>query len=372
MFQINKSDFKEIILKYQKWIALLFVLLIVAVAGNYIYNSLSGVITKTSKTFIAETYYTCPMHPSVISDKPGSCPVCNMRLVKKTRDPKHGAHGDIPAGTQTVTISPLKQVLANVAVTEVKSKPLTKTIRTVAIVASDQSLYVAQQEYLSAFRVAKSTRYSGDASTKRQGEEFLKAARERLKLMGISESEIKKIEKKEEIDRSLYFPKPGDDIWINAEIFEFERKWITEKLNVDITVDSYPNTIFKGKIMAITPTLDPVTRTFKVRIAISKPKKTLSPDMFAHAKLKIPAGEKLSIPASSVIDTGERKNVWVEIEKGKYSLKKIILGDRVDENFIVLDGLKEGDKVVSQGGFLLDSEAELRSFGETSEGEHQH
>lgn len=374
MFQINKNNLKDFLFRYKNWISLLLVFLIVTFAGMATYRSCTGVDQK-DQIAAGEEYYTCAMHPSVRKDKPGNCPICGMRLIKKTAEPDHKEHEPVPEDLRAISISPMKQVLANVATTEAKEKDLTKTIRTVAIVAFDQSLFVAQQEYLSALRIARLSRRSGDDGSRKQGTNFLRAVTERLKLMGISDLELNELKRTRTLDRSLYFPKPGGDVWINAEVYEFERQWIRTGEVVDVTVDAYPAEVFQGNILAITPMVDPIARTFKVRVRLPKPDKTLSPDMFAHAQLKIPFGKKLAIPASSVIDTGVRKTVWVQIETDRFAPRQVHLGARVDNDYIVLHGIKEGDKVVSQGGFLLDSEAELRSFGGTEEGMpagHQH
>lgn len=358
----------------KKWIVLA-VVSFVLLGGLIIYSQIQQ--HQSHKHQGLKEYYTCAMHPQIIKDKPGNCPICGMRLIKKTAKPEddQGDLTGISPDLKTVSISPVKQVLANIATSEVTKKQLTKTIRTVAIVAFDRELFVAQQEYLSAVRVARRTRLSGFSTMKRQGADLKHSSYQKLKLLGMSDEEIKEIENNKKPDQSLYFPKSGDHVWINAEIYEFDRQWIRPGDPIEVTIDAFPGEVFQGSVIAITPVVDPIARTIKVRIRLPNPSVAFSPDMFANVQIRVPLAEKLAIPTSSVINTGTRKAVWVEVAAGKFVPRRVKLGARVDGYFIVLGGLNEGEKVVSQGGFLLDSEAELRSFGQTDgneQGGHQH
>lgn len=330
--------------------------------------AMAGCHGKKATPAEGEVYYTCSMHPQVIQDKPGNCPICGMRLIKKTRSPEEGKQEAVSKDLREVSLSPMAQILANVAMTEAVKRPLTKTIRTVGVVAFDRELFVAAQEYQSALKLARAAGYGGGAIAK-QGRETLSAARDKLELMGMSDEEITAIEATGKVDRSLYFPEKGEPVWINAEIYEQEKEWVREGTSVEIVVDTYPGEIFEGKVVSVTPLVRFPSRSFKARIRITAPTKTLNPEMFANAKLKIDVGEFLAVPASSVINTGDRKAVWVHLGGNRFAPREVSFGARADDYFIVLEGLEEGEHIVSQGGFLLDSEAELRSFGATSEKE---
>lgn len=359
--------------KKQKGILIFAGMLVALMGGFYTYRLIERHTGHGHETLIE--YYTCAMHPQIIKDKPGNCPICGMRLIKKTRFPTEEV-AQVSEELRAISLSPLKQVLANVATTVVEKKELTKTIRTVAIVAFDRKLFVAQQEYVSALRLAHKTGRSGFSGSARQAATLVASSREKLKLLGMSDAEIDKLARDKKPDVALYFPKAGGDVWINAEIYEFERAFLSPGEPVRVFVDAYPGEPFTGIVAAITPVVDPVARTFKARVRIESPERDLYPEMFASAKIRVALGKKLAIPASAVINTGTRSVVWVEIEPGRYRPRMVQLGARVDGFFVVRDGLVEGERVVSQGGFLLDSEAELTAFGEgdgmEKKGHHHH
>jgi Cu(I)/Ag(I) efflux system membrane fusion protein len=332
--------------------------IIISLVGVAAFTACKSCDHSDSAAAEAEIYYTCPMHPSVISDSPGSCPVCGMRLVKKERviEEDHSAHGDVDKKIVEVSISPTKQVLANVATTEVKERDLVEEINTVGFSAYDKDLYVAQQAYLSA-------RKTGSSSV-------IKAAKNRLQILGISDDEISNIRSSGHPDKALFGMNSDTIVWVYADLYESDMKWVHVNSDVTIIAAAYPEEVFSGNVVSLVPVVGKTTRTLKARIRIVDPGRKLKPQMFSLAVLKIDAGKHLAIPSSSVIDTGLKKRVWVERSPGKYFSKNVHLGNRVGDYFIVLEGLEAGERVVSEGGFLIDSEAELKSFG--SGGEHQH
>src|SRR5262249_56015428 len=123
----------------------------------------------------------------------------------------------------------------------------------------------------------------------------------------------------------------------------------------------YPGRVFRGRVDYIYPQLDATTRTLKVRIEIPNPNLSLKPDMYANAELKIDYGRRLVAPQEAVLDSGSEQLVFVAHEGGYFEPRKIRLGPKVDNNFIVLGGLKAGEKIVTSANFLIDSESRLKS-----------
>jgi len=309
-----------------------------------------------------EEYFTCAMHPEVVRNKPGNCPVCGMRLIKKSRrSVSNQTSGKVSDDVRELAISPRERILANVSTTEVKERPFIKTVRTVGVVAFNRDLYIAEQEFLSAKRLALRNQEGTSEVVRTQAMETLRAARQKLTLLGMSSAEIQRLGRRGRADRGLYLPDARSGLWLHATIYEQDRGWVAAGDDVEIVTNAYPAKPLQGKIVAITPVVDALTRSFTARIHIKNPGDILAPAMFASTKIRRSIGTFLSIPISSVMFTGERTIVWVEIDQNRFVPRKVQLGERTKEFIVVLGGLKEGEQVVSQGGFLLDSEAKLHA-----------
>jgi len=112
------------------------------------------------------------------------------------------------------------------------------------------------------------------------------------------------------------------------------------------------------------PVLDPATRTLTVRIAVGNEGMLLKPEMFANVEILVSSGPRLTIPAEAVINSGMRQIVYVEKKPGTYEMRDVTLGLRGEDSVEVLKGLRKGEKVVTSGNFLIDSESQLRSGGQ--------
>ncbi|PIR25218.1 MAG: hypothetical protein COX62_04155 [Deltaproteobacteria bacterium CG_4_10_14_0_2_um_filter_43_8] len=360
---MNKSTQKKYFLA-----ALLFLL---AVGSYFLYHT---VFQNTHQHEQENVYYTCSMHPQIKQDKPGNCPICGMRLIKKeTQRHEENAKESLSNEIKTLSLSPQQQMLGNVATTKVEKKNLFKTLRAASIVAYDRELFIAEQEYISALNLTQSSSRSGFSDIHAQNNTLLQAAQKKLELLGISKEELRILQKTKKADESLYITSPGKPVWINASVYEEELKNIKQGQQVKIHFGKNASPVF-GTVAAISPVLDHTTRTSKVRIQVNASHATqVFPEMFAHTEIHLDLGEHLSIPSSSVINTGTKKVVWVVVEKNHFAPRSIVLGEKADDHFIVEEGISEGEEVVSQGGFLLDSEAELNSsFEQGTTPAHQH
>ncbi len=213
------------------------------------------------------------------------------------------------------------------------------------------------------------------------------AARQRLRLWDISEDQIKEIEKTGNPLRTLtlYSPvsgfvtqkmaiqgmkvMPGEklfdiadlsDLWIIADIYEYELPFVKVGQPAKITLSYFPGKEFLSKIDYIYPTISADTRTAKVRLTLSNPQGQLKPQMFTNVEIKINLGNKLVVPDSAVIDTGQSQIVYVDKGEGAFEPREVELGLRSDGTVEVLRGVKDGDRVVSSANFLIDSEAQLK------------
>jgi membrane fusion protein, copper/silver efflux system len=367
--------------------------------------------------------YYCPMHPQIQSDKPGTCPICNMDLVKKQAE-EATASETLPSGK--IRINPEMQQMIGVEYGEVTEQPISQSLVTVGRVTYDETkiariqtriegwiektfvdfsgmlvkkgqplisvyspeLFSAQQELIIAKQTMEALAGSEFAEIKANAESLYSATKERLRLWNISEGEIKQIEKRGSPVRALTFYSPIDGfvinknaypgqriapdtelytiadlstIWVLADVFEYEIARIQLGQTGTMELSYFPGETFKGVISYIYPVLDNTSRTLKVRLQFPNPGFKLKPDMWANVTLKIDYGPRLSIPAGAVLDSGIEQIVFVALGDGYFEPRKIQLGAQVDDRYIVLSGLKRGEKIVTSGNFLIDSESKLKS-----------
>ncbi|MEW6170569.1 MAG: heavy metal-binding domain-containing protein, partial [Candidatus Omnitrophota bacterium] len=213
--------------------------------------------------------YYCPMHPSYTSDKPGDCPICNMKLVKKeeaqkieesAKTPKEicilhncpmlkgtescpmqisgdvkdcpycGAHLDGADSSGGFYISSEKQQLIGVKTDKVIYRLLNKVIRTVGRVAFDPELYKTQQEYIEALNTQESLKQSGQEEIVKRTQALVDAAELKLKLQGLDAKQIEELKKSKENDQALLISSGSDNVWVYATIYEYELEWIKNGL----------------------------------------------------------------------------------------------------------------------------------------------
>jgi Cu(I)/Ag(I) efflux system membrane fusion protein len=152
-------------------------------------------------------------------------------------------------------------------------------------------------------------------------------------------------------------------VWVQAEVAEQDQALLRVGQSANVTVDAYPGTIFSGRVGFISPVLNPQTRTVQVRVELPNRDGKLRPAMFASVQL---ATEKspvtvLSVPISAVMDSGARQLVLVQIATGRFAPRTVKLGQRTDDYVEVLEGLGEGEQVVTHANFLLDAESNLKA-----------
>lgn len=249
-------------------------------------------------------------------------------------------------------------------------------------------LVQTQQEYLLAIKGKKELGDSPFGEAVNFSESLVQSARRRLELWDVTDEQIKELEKRGTPSRAmtLYAPASGfvttrnafprqrvmpetelytladlSTVWIVADIYEFEAADIKLGQSATVTLSSYPGREFKGKITYVFPQVDNTTRTVKVRIELANKRYELKQDMLADVVLRIMYGSKLVIPQEAVMDSGLEQLVFVAHEGGYFEPRKVQIGAKVDEKYIVLGGLQRGDRVVSSGNFLIDSESKLKS-----------
>ncbi len=249
-------------------------------------------------------------------------------------------------------------------------------------------LVATQQEYLLALRAQQQLGASQIPSVARGGASLAEAARERLRLWDISPADIAEIERTGTVRRAFDLHAdvtgfvtvknvvqgmrvmPADTIfeiadlsrvWVLADVYESELRSVRLGMAATTTLTYQPGREWLGQVSYIAPTVNPTTRTIEVRIDVPNQGGALKPDMFADVQLRVDEGTGLVVPDSAVIDTGDRRLVFVDHADGTIEPRAVDLGAKLADGYQVLRGLARGDRVVISANFLLDSESSLKA-----------
>lgn len=439
-----------------KKLKVLLVIVVLALAGTAAvwYTSKSDHAHAESGTAAAKTLYTCGMHPQVIQDKPGNCPICGMKLTRMKRatgasgerkikywrapmDPTYISEkpGKSPMGMDlvpvyeddsaasndsTISIDPVTTQNMGIRTAILSKGPLRRVIRTVGTIDYDESamadvttkfkgwieklevdatgklvmkgdplfeiyspeLYSAQTEYVLALDRAGTANRPGDES-------MLRSARLRLNFFDISDEQIAELEKTREPTKTLRVNAPIDGfvtekmvvqgmmtqagmklyrladlglVWVYAEVYEQDLPFIKLGQEALVTLAYLPDRRFRGRVTYVYPTVDPKTRTARVRMEFHNPGYLLKPGMYASVQLSSDLEPSvLLVPDMAVLRSGQKNTVFVALDGGKFDPRTVTLGPRAeDDMYEVLSGLSEGERVVTSGQFMLDSESQLR------------
>ena len=227
---------------------------------------------------------------------------------------------------------------------------------------------------------------------------LIRASKKRLSALGISDSQVNQLRKNKRVKQriSIYASQDGivsdlpvregmyiqpamkvmtlgdlSSVWLLAEVFERQSQWVEVGQSADVTLSYLPGKTWEGKVEYIYPDLDPKMRTLKVRLRFDNPDEKLKPNMYA--KVKIYGGAKentIVIPLEGLIRTGREERVIISLGDGKFEARNVKSGIESGDYVEILEGVKEGDKIVTSGQFLIDSEASMRaSFTRMSEPE---
>jgi membrane fusion protein, copper/silver efflux system len=366
-------------------------------------------------------YWYDPMHPAYRSDKPGIAPDCGMTLVPKYADEQGMAK--MPAGTVSISPEKQVLAGVRTAVVQRKPlvRDIRTTAQIVAdetriahvhvkvagyidkvyvdfvgqLVKKGQPLFTlyspdlvsTQEEYLIAKRGNATLGNAPFKEIAEGSQSLLQSAKERLKLWDISDDQIKELDETGKVSKDLTFYSPIagfvtdrkafpqtsvtpdtelytvsdlSTVWADADIYEYEVPFVHLGQRVSLTLSYSPGKAYTGNISYVYPTVDPQTRTVKVRIQLPNPGFLLKPQMFADAQVRVDYGTKILVPEEAVLNSGTEQHVFVVHPGGMFEPRKVSVGPVVDGNAVILSGLKAGETIVVSGNFLVDSESGLK------------
>ena len=356
--------------------------------------------------------WTCAMHPQIRKDKPGKCPICGMDLVPLS-------HNKVaPGDSDAVSISSVDMRLAGIQTSKVTKQLPGKEIRLYGRVEADErnlrSLVAQVQGRIENLNinftgetVNKGQKlaeiYSSDlitaqqelletATSKNKQPELYEAAKEKLRQMKLSDTQIALMESSgiaistfevlagstgtvtsRKVNNGDYVSKGTplfevvdlSKVWIIFDAYESDLPFIKKEEKIAFNIQALPENHFSGKIDFIDPVIDPVTRVAEVRIEADNGSGELKPGMFATGIVTSPApknGDLLAIPRSAVLWTGKRSVVYVKqtgTAEALFKMHEITLGPAFGESYSVSAGLSEGEEVVTYGTFSVDAAAQL-------------
>jgi Cu(I)/Ag(I) efflux system membrane fusion protein len=249
-------------------------------------------------------------------------------------------------------------------------------------------LVSSQHEYLLALRNLKALGESEYPDIREGARQMAEISRERLQLLDVPEHQIRELEQSGKPFKALHVHSPFDGIvmklnvsegeyvtprselyrladlskvWVQVDVYEYELSRVRVGDKAQITLKSMPGRIFEGTVSYIYPYAEARTRTIKVRLELDNPELALKPDMFADVTLNTGLQkDAVVVPDAAIVRSGERDQVFIVREPGKFEPREVTLGQSSEGWVQVLDGVKAGEEVVASALFLIDSESKLR------------
>ncbi len=249
-------------------------------------------------------------------------------------------------------------------------------------------ILATQDEYLLAVKTQAQLVTSPLDDAKANAVSLVASARERLRLWDVTDAQIAALERRGTAEPLLtvYAPSSGivlkrealpgtyvepgttlyeiadlSAIWVFADIYESEVAAVKLNQQASVTFAAYPGETFRGTVSYIYPSLNTETRTVRVRLELANPGLKLKPGMYGNVSLQTDAGHTLVVPKEAVLETGLRQLVFMDRGHGRYEPASVKLGRRSQDYVEVMEGLKEGDRIVTSANFLLDAESKLAS-----------
>lgn len=369
-------------------------------------------------------YWQDPMHPQYKSDKPGIAPDCGMKLVPVYADqaaapapaPAPGTVEISPANQQLIGVTygtaeyeamrdsiraAARVTLDETRIAKVQPKIdgwidhvfadfTGKAVREgdpLLTIYSPETL-ATEQEFLLAIKAQHSVHSNPLHEIQESTDNLVAAARKRLELWDIGDAQIDQIARTGETIKNLTLNSPISGfvmernaypkqhvtpetvlytvadlstVWVIADVFEYEAAGVRLNEPASLTLASSPGRVFRGRVSYILPQVDPTTRTLKVRLQFDNPGLALKPDMYGEVEIATGGARKLVVPETAVLNSGDRQVVFLDRGEGRFEPRAVTIGTQSGGLIEILSGLQAGDRIVTSGNFLIDSESQLKA-----------
>ena len=376
--------------------------------------------------------WTCSMHPQIMQPEPGDCPICGMDLIPA----ESGADG---LNANEIKMTDNAMALANIQTSlvgkgqmgnnslklsgKIKANEESNAVQVTYFGGRIEKLYVnstgervgAGQRLATIYSpelVAAQQELLTASSLKESQPELYKAVRNKLKLWKLSEKQINAIETAGKVQENfpvfatvsgtvtMKMVEEGDylkqgqplykianlnTVWAEFDAYENQIASLKEGQTIKVTTNAYRNEVFDAKVSFIDPLLNSATRTVVVRAVLQNKKDLFKPGMFVEGIIEgtqTSTENTVSVPSTAVMWTGERSVVYVKTNPNEaiFEMREVLLGNATGDSYTILEGLKNGDEVVTNGTFTVDAAAQLQgkksmmnaSGGKTTTGHEGH
>jgi len=362
------------------------------------------------------TYYTCPMHPSVKSNSPGSCPVCNMSLIKvEKQSNEHAQHKG-----NFITIEKQQQLLAGIKTDTVKFQTIISASTILGTVAIDEEqvttissrvkgridklyiktsgeyirkgnpVYTIYSEQLFADEkefLTLSEKKKNSSIENKLLDDMLSASKNKLLLWGLTEKQINELGKNKSASPQITFyaqtegyvtevlVKEGEyvevgtsfikltslnQVWVDAQVYSNEIEKISGSISFQVFSETYPDEVYTGRLVFSNPSVEDGRKVQLLRLKIDNAKSKLIPGMMVYVSPKQNSKPVLAVPKSALL-LEKMKTVWVLAHDNTFEQRMVETGAENKFWVEILSGLKEGETVVTEGAYLISSEFILKS-----------
>jgi Cu(I)/Ag(I) efflux system membrane fusion protein len=395
-------------------------LLLCAAAVPFVRRLIPEAAAKGSHSH--ESGYQCPMHPSVVQDSEGSCPICGMKLV--------AMKPQAPSGSGSIPVTPDKQGTLGIAVGTVTREASTRTLRATGRVVPDEGrVFRINAGMEGSFRDIAAAATTGSRVRKDQvlGSYYAPAAVNTIQIfllnsaghdrasqkkheggldgenlslldanlqqrhiqfenLGISAKQAAEMQKSRRIPDTLQVVSPVNGfilsrnatprmkfergtelfriadlsrVWVIADVFPQDKGLVRTGTQAQVLQDD--GSALPAKVTEVLPQFDAASRTLKVRVEVDNPDFVLRPDMFVEVQFVASLPVSLTVPLDAVVDAGFSRTVFVETAPGVFEPRKVQTGFRNGDRVQIVSGLSEGEKIATSGVFFLDSETRMRA-----------
>ncbi|HET9571622.1 MAG TPA: efflux RND transporter periplasmic adaptor subunit [Bacteroidales bacterium] len=353
--------------------------------------------------------WTCSMHPQIKSDKPGLCPICAMDLIPLVT----GGGSSMDSTALYLTTEAIQ--LANISTSVVSHSAPVKELRLFGKVQADERLLESQTAHIPGRIEKLFVSFTGEnvrkgqtlalinspdlisaqeelletAKSSADQPEIFEAAKDKLRQWKLSEAQISQILRSGKVKNNFEvlagssgivtskrvnsgdYVNPGSvlfeianlsNVWVMFDAYESDLPFLKVGNSITFSLQALPGSNFTAKIKFIDPVMDAANRVAKVRVEINNSAGKLKPEMFATGIVQASLNQfkdKLVIPSTSVLWTGKRSVVYLKQSDGSFKMREIELGPMLGNSYVVLDGLADGDEIVTEGTFSVDAASQL-------------